>query len=127
MGISCKHGLNEGALSDGILAMTGIMWTAGGILYFMLKEKDVRGPALFSIKNIAYGIISGLLICGIVFFLASALRSGDASIVLPVSQMSFLLTALLGILFLKETLTVRKTIGTASSMACVILMSLAAA
>lgn len=127
MGISYKYGLSAGTLSDGILAMTGIMWMAGGILYFMFKEKSIHGPEIFNLKNMAYGTLSGLLICGIVFFLAGALKLGDASIILPVSQMSFLLTAFLGILFLKEALTIKKALGTASSIICVILMSLAAA
>jgi uncharacterized membrane protein len=126
MGISYKHGLSEGTLSNGILAMTGIMWMAGGALYFLLKEKKSHGLETMNLKNIAYGLFSGILICGIVFFLAGALKLGDASIILPVSQMSFLLTAFLGMLFLKEALTLKKTLGTVSSIICVILMSLAA-
>ena len=125
MGISYKHGLDIGCDRTGILFLTGIYWIIGGFLYMAGREHRTIRMFFSRKKNYTYGVVSGLLICGIIYFLAAALKIGDASIVLPVSQMSFLLSALLGIIFLKEKLNTKKIFGIGFSVLCVALMSMA--
>ena len=122
MGISYKYALTAGADQNGLLAFNGLMWILGGGVYFLAREK---GAALQGgRKSWLYGLLSGVLICGIVLFMALALQHGDASIVLPVSQMSFIGTALLGIFFLKERISLAKCLGIVCGIACVLVMSL---
>ena len=122
MGLSYKHALTLGADRSGILFLNGVLWVVGGGLYFLIREhRRVDIP----FKKIAgYGALSGVLICGIVFFMALALQYGDAAIVIPLAQMSFLGTCALGIIFLKEKLTTKKSLGILAGLICILLMSL---
>ena len=72
----------------------------------------------------AYGIGSGILVTVIVLTMAAGLAAGKASIVLPIAQMSFLLTGLAGAIFLKEPMTLRKIAAMLSGAAAVVLLSL---
>ena len=50
-------------------------------------------------------------------FLAKGLEGGEASVVVPVAQMGFVVTALLGFFFLREPFTARKGAGLAAALA----------
>src|SRR5256885_1224165 len=50
-------------------------------------------------------------------FLAKGLEGGEASVVVPVAQMGFVVTALLGFFFLREPFTGRKCAGLAAALA----------
>ncbi len=123
MGLSYKYAFLQGADRTGLLVINGVLWVIGGGLYILLKERNLGGK--FSRKSWNYGTISGLLVCGIVLFMALALQHGDAAVVLPLAQMSFLGTCGLGILFLHEKLSLKKTVGIIAGVICILCMSLA--
>jgi len=119
MGLGYKAGLLNGANEYGLLVINGFVWIIGGIIcHFVVDQKKWR----ISPATVAYGALSGVLVCGIVLFMMLALKYGDASLVLPVTQMSFALTALAGIVIIKEPLTSRKCLGIALAMFCILLM-----
>jgi len=60
-----------------------------------------------------------LLLFGLVMLLAGLAR-GEASVLVPVAQLSFVVTAGLGFVFLRETLTLRKGLGLAFAVAALI-------
>ncbi len=60
-----------------------------------------------------------LLLFGLVMLLAGLAR-GEASVLVPVAQLSFVVTAGLGFVFLRETLTLRKGLGLAFAIAALI-------
>ena len=98
------------------------MWIIGGGIYAIIKEKHLETK--FSRKNWNYGVLSGLLVCGIVLFMALALQDGDASVILPLAQMSFLLTSIFGVLFFREKLSTKKIIGIIAGILCILCMSM---
>jgi drug/metabolite transporter (DMT)-like permease len=57
-----------------------------------------------------------LLVCAFVF-LARGLQGGDASVIVPIAQMGFVVTALLGFVLLREPFTLRKGAGLAAALA----------
>jgi len=63
-----------------------------------------------------------LLLFGLVMLLAGLAR-GEASVLVPVAQMSFVVTAGLGFVLLRETLTIRKGIGLAFAIAALICLA----
>ena len=69
------------------------------------------------------GVISGLFVAGIVFFMASALKYGNASIVLTIAQMSFIGTLILSVIFLKEKLDAKKITGMICGIGAILLLS----
>jgi drug/metabolite transporter (DMT)-like permease len=123
MGLSYKYAFIQGADRNFLLVVNGILWIIGGAVYIIYRERHLRDK--FGKKSWRYGAVSGFLICGIVLFMALALQHGDAAVVLPLAQMSFLGTCGLGILFLKEKLNLKKALGILSGILCILCMSLA--
>jgi len=58
--------------------------------------------------------------------LIEGLAIGEASILVPIAQLSFVITAIVGLTFLKEAVTARKLVGLAAAVGAVILLALAA-
>jgi len=73
--------------------------------------------------SVIYPIVGGVsaAISSIAFF--TALEKTPVSIARPLAGLSVLITALLGLLFLGETLTVRQYIGIGVAIAAIILLS----
>jgi drug/metabolite transporter (DMT)-like permease len=63
-----------------------------------------------------------LLLFGLVMLLAGLSR-GEASVLVPVAQLSFVVTAGLGFVFLRETLTLRKGFGLAFAIAALLCLA----
>lgn len=122
MGLSYKYGIMHGADANGLSIGTSFMWIAGGVLYCAIRREPVRSS--FDPKVFLTGVVSGLFVAGIVFFMALSLKYGDASVVLPIAQMSFIGTLVLSVIFLKEKLSARKIAGMVCGVLAVLLLSL---
>jgi uncharacterized membrane protein len=120
MGISYKCGLSAGGDGLAMLALSGLAWIVGGAVYGLIAERRAVGVAR---QTFAYAAASSPLVCGIILFLMLALKHGDASCVLPIAQLSFLGSALLGVFFLREALTRRKVAGLSLALVCILLMA----
>ena len=120
MGLTYKWGFLRGADSNGVVVINSFFWIIGGILYAWLREKDPK----INPKLVGYGIFSGVLISGIVLFMALALKYGNASVTLPIAQMSFLGTFGLSIIFFKEPVTWRKIVAVLCGVAAILLLVL---
>lgn len=121
MGISYKYGFSVGASKDMVVFINSLFWIVGGLLYSLLREKQFAIPDK---KMLGYGLSSGILVAGIVFFMAAMLACGNASIVLPIAQMSFLATFVMGVLVLKEPISLRKIISLIAGVAAILVLSL---
>ena len=124
MGLSYKYGFNLGASPNGVNVINGLCWVVGGIVYYLLKERKMSVREAFSPKVFNYGALSGLLVFGIVFFMSQSVNLGDAGIVLPIAQMSFVLTFILSVLFLHEKFTLCKVLAISSGAAALLLLSI---
>lgn len=122
MGISYKYAFAAKADEFGITAVIAVYWIIGGLLYSLLRErKQIKlDKSLF-----LYGLVSGIFVAGITIFMALALKVGNASVALPIAQMSFPVTFLLSIIFLKESVTRWKVLGVVLSIAAVLLLCIA--
>ena len=124
MGLAYKYGFNLGASANGVNLINGFCWIAGGAVYYFLRERSNSENESWSIKLASYGVLSGLFVFGIVFFMAHSVNLGNASIVLPIMQMSFIVTFVLSAVFLKEKITVYKFMALASGAAALLLLSI---
>ena len=122
MGLSYKYAFAAKADEFGVTALIAFFWIIGGLLYaFFREQKQVK----IDKSLLFYGSLSGLFVAGITIFMALAVKAGKASITLPIAQMSFPLTFLLSIVFLKESVTRWKIIGVILSIAAVLLLCMA--
>lgn len=124
MGLSYRYGFLHGADDTGVVVINSLFWLFGGMIYSLCLE---RRAVLRDRSLLAYGVFSGMLVSGIVFFMAASLRYGEAAVVLPIAQMSFIGTFVLSIAFLGESFTLRKLGAVLSGAAAVILLSISAA
>ncbi len=123
LGLSYRYGFLHGADQAWVVVIDSLFWIAGGVVYARLRERREAGGAEWR-KLWGYGVLSGVLVTGIVLTMAESLALGRASVVLPVAQMSFLGTGLLGVWLLKEKITWRKSGAFACGVAAILLLSL---
>ncbi len=118
-GFVTKLGLQQLAHADTMILLAAVGWCIGGPLYALGREQEVRWSGG---DVVAYCVVIGVLVFGVVSLITHALIHGDASIVVPISNMGFV--AALGIAFLTgmEPLTRRKVIGTACAVSAIVLL-----
>ena len=129
MGIAYKYAFDYAhAAKNGVQIVNGLAWVVCGLVYYFWRErKTFPLRAAFAPKVLGYGALSGVLVAGIIYFMAESLAIGDASIVLPIQQMSFLATFFLGVIFLKEKVTWRKIAALGCGVAALLLLSMKSA
>ena len=80
----------------------------------------VRPPVGFAADS---GPAAAVLIAAFLFLLHS-LQRGQASVVIPIAQMDFVLAAALGVIFVHESLTARKMIGLDAAFAALLVLAI---
>ena len=124
MGLSYKYAFLAGASSNGVQIVNAWVWMVCGAVYYLWRERRMFGlRAAFAPAVLGYGALSGALVAGIIYFMAASLCLGDASVVLPIQQMSFLATFFLGVMFLKEKVSWRKVFALGCGVAALLLLS----
>jgi transporter family protein len=64
-----------------------------------------------------YGATTAALFLAALVMLFESLARGEASVLVPITQMGFVVTAAVGVLFMREPFTLRKAAGLASALA----------
>ena len=125
MGLSYRYGFLHGASEKYVVVINSLFWIFGGVLYAFWRERHLMPYNKRDWKNLFFlGGLSGALVTGIVITMALMLKLGNASMVLPIAQMSFLVTGALGIWLFKERLTVSKAMAFILGVAAVLLLSI---
>ncbi|MFH1932312.1 MAG: EamA family transporter [Pseudomonadota bacterium] len=119
-GVVSKAGLTNGAVLQSLLVIAAVCWMGGGVGYAILGEKRFR----ITIKMLLYSTISGVLVFLIVNFLLLAIEQGEASIVIPIANMSFLVSVVLSVGLGMEQFSRRKSVAVILSACAMILLSM---
>jgi len=117
-GIVSKAGLSAHADAQSMLLLVAVCWIVGGGCY----AKGIEKRFIVTRKKIAYSLLSGFLVFCIVNFLIEGLKTGQASIIIPIANMSFVVALLLSAALKTERLTVRS--ATAAGLAVVSILLL---
>ena len=118
-GVVSKIALEQGAAAEGLLVIAAISWIVGGFAYAALREKRVRITG----KKAAYAVVSGTLAFAVVNALIEALKNGEASVVVPIANLSFAIAMLLSVFLGMEQLSSRKYIAIGCAALSVFLMA----
>ena len=121
-GVISKAGITAGASPSMIMVLAAACWVVGGFMYALWKER--RLPV--GREEVAYCVASGLVVFAIVNFLMLGLRYGEATIVIPIANLSFIVALGISIALGYEHLTKRKCIAVAFAAAAIVLLSVAA-
>ncbi len=119
-GVLSKAGLNHRADADTMLLIAAGSWVIGGASYALLREGRFRITG----KKASYALISGLLVYLIVNFLIAAVALGDASVVIPIANLSFVAALLISVVLGMERLTAKKMISIGCAVVSILLLSL---
>jgi drug/metabolite transporter (DMT)-like permease len=120
-GVVSKAGLSEGASMQTLLVIGAVGWIVGGAAYALFVERRLRVTP----KKAVYSLVSGVLVFLIVNFLLLAVERGEASVVIPIANMSFVAALLLSVGLRMEPLTRRKAFAVAVAAFSVLMLSLA--
>ena len=103
-GVISKAGLNEGASPDVLILLSAACWIVSGLGYALIVERRFMvTPAKFR-----YALTSGVLVYVVAKTLVTALTLGEASIVVPIANMGFVVALLIAVALQMERLDSRK-------------------
>ena len=103
-GVISKAGLSEGASPDAIILLSAACWIISGLSYALIIERRF----VITSAKILYALISGVLVYAVAKTLITALTLGEASIVVPIANMSFVIALLIAVISKMERLTSKK-------------------
>jgi drug/metabolite transporter (DMT)-like permease len=109
-------GLRHGAVPETLVVAqaAAFMPLATFVVYFA-DRRFLPPPATFK-----YGAAAAIMLLAAIIFLLHGVAGGQASVLVPIAQMGFIIAALLGVFILGERITVRKTIGLVSALAALV-------
>jgi drug/metabolite transporter (DMT)-like permease len=104
-----------------MLLVNAPVWIVVGAFYAFTREKrvDVRS------KTLLYAASAGILICGVANFLMLAVARGEASVVVPIANMSFVVALAISVILGMERMQPRKAAAIGLAIASIAVLSLA--
>jgi uncharacterized membrane protein len=117
-----KVGLQHGALPETLVSMQA--WVFSSLATLMAFWPDRR--LTVSGNTWRYSTPAAAVLVTAFVLLAHGLQVGPASVLVPIAQMSFVFTALLGATIFREPLNARKAIGLVIAAAALVLFAVAA-
>ena len=118
-GVVSKAGLLASADINTIILLAALCWIGSGALYAKYVEKRF----VVTKKKILYSMLSGSLVFCIVNTLILGLKSGQASIVVPIANMSFIIALLISVLVGTERMDFKKLVAIAFAAASITALS----
>jgi drug/metabolite transporter (DMT)-like permease len=115
-----KLGLRAGAAPVSLVAAQGVVAVVLATAFAARLDGGVRP----SRAALTHAPVAAVLLVTAFILLAKGLQAGEVSVIVPIAQMGFVVTALLGFVLLREPFTPRKGAGLAAAVAA--LASLAA-
>ena len=107
--LGLRAGATPGAL---MVAQAGLVCPLATV-FATIVDRGIR-PTRPALRTAPFaGVVLALASC----FMVEAVARGESSIAVPIAQMGFVVTALLGIAFLREAFTARKLAGIAAALA----------
>ena len=115
-----KLGAGAGGVPAAFIAGQAAVFLPLATAYAWGRDRSLRMPA----TAWAHGATTAVLfLCGLILLFKS-LERGEASVLVPVSQMGFVVTAAYGVLLLREPFTLRKGAGLLLAVAALVCLAL---
>jgi drug/metabolite transporter (DMT)-like permease len=106
-------GLRHGALPETLaVAQAALFMPLATVVVYVVDRKLRPPPVTFK-----FSAPAAIVLLGATISLLRSVAEGQASVLVPIAQMGFVVAALLGIFVLREPVTARKMIGLATALA----------
>jgi uncharacterized membrane protein len=112
-------GLRHGAVPETLAVAQAALFMPLATVVVYFADRNLRPPPV----TFKYGAAAAVVLLGATIFLLRGVASGQASVVVPIAQMGFIVAALLGIFILREPVTVRKAMGFVSALAALAVLA----
>src|SRR5690606_17916893 len=106
-------GLRHGVVPETLIAFQAAVFMPLATLVVYSADGRLRWPP----KTLKYGAPAAIMLLGATIFMLHGVAGGEASVLIPIAQMGFIVAALLGIFVLRERITARKVIGLVAAAA----------
>jgi uncharacterized membrane protein len=106
-------GLRHGAPPETLAVAQAALFMPLATVVVYVADRKLRPPPV----TFKYSAPAAIVLLGATISLLRSVAGGQASVLVPIAQMGFVVTALLGIFVLREPVTVRKMIGLVTALA----------
>jgi drug/metabolite transporter (DMT)-like permease len=114
-----KFGVIAGGSPATVLAGQASVFMPLATLFALLRDRGFHPPP----GALRQGATAALLLLFGLLMLLAGLARGEASVLVPVAQLSFVVTAALGFVFLREALSARKGFGLVFAVAALVCLT----
>lgn len=121
-GVISKAGITSGASPSMLMVLAAASWVGGGLCYALWREQRMSVGR----NEVGYCLASGVVVFAIANFLILGLRHGEATVVIPIANLSFIAALAMSILLRYERITARKIVAVAFASAAIFLLARAA-
>lgn len=118
-GVVTKAGLSDGADGSTMMLVSAACWILGGVAYAHLRERRIRITA----EKMRYSIVAGVLVFLIVNTLFAALARGEASVLVPIANLSFIVALGISVALGMERFTARKALALGCAGVAIVLLA----
>ena len=105
--VTSKAGLSAGGSAATMMFIAAVCWVVGGGLYAVVRERPLRVDRAM----VLYAAVSGVVVFTVANSLILALAYGEASVVAPIANLSFVVALAISVLSGMESMTWRKGIA----------------
>jgi uncharacterized membrane protein len=112
-------GLRHGAVPETLAVAQAALFMPIATVVVYFTDRAPRVPPV----TFRYGAAAAIMLLGATIFLLRGVADGQASVLVPIAQMGFIIAALLGILILRERVTIRKVVGLVSALAALAVLA----
>jgi drug/metabolite transporter (DMT)-like permease len=106
-------GLRQGASPETLAVAQAALFMPLATVVVYVADRTLRPPPV----TFKYSAPAAIVLLAATIALLRSVAGGQASVLVPIAQMGFVVAALLGILVLREPVTVRKMIGLVTALA----------
>jgi drug/metabolite transporter (DMT)-like permease len=112
-------GLRHGAVPETLAVAQAALFMPIATVVVYFTHRTLRAPPV----TFGYGAAAAIILLGATIFLLRGVADGQASVLVPIAQMGFIIAALLGIFILCERVTIRKAVGLVSALAALAVLA----
>lgn len=118
-GVLTRKAMLAHASPEPLLLLVSGSWIVGGAAYALVKDGRLR----FTREKALYSLVSGTFVFLIVYFLLRAVEHGEASVVVPIANMSFVVALSVSLATGMERLTARKGLAVGFAAIAIVLLA----
>ena len=112
-------GLRHGAVPETLAVAQAAVFVPIATVVVYFTDRTLRAPPV----TFGYGAAAAIVLLGATISLLRGVADGQASVLVPIAQMGFIIAALLGIFVLCERVTIRKAVGLVSALAALVVLA----